>query len=73
MESTQPSRAADGVERRTVTGEVAADAIGVSRATVWKLMTSGELRSIKIGARRLVPIEAIDEFIARKLAEAGAA
>lgn len=43
----------------------AMDRLGVSRSTVFELIASGELRSVKIGHRRLVSDAAIAEFIAR--------
>jgi excisionase family DNA binding protein len=45
--------------------------LGVGYVTGVSLVMSGELRSIKIGARRLVPVTALHEFVNRKLAEAG--
>ena len=56
-------------------GEVALDQreayrrLGVGYVTGVKLVMSGELKSIKIGARRLVPVAALNDFIKRKLAE----
>jgi excisionase family DNA binding protein len=38
--------------------------LGLSRTRLYELMSSGKIRSVTIGRRRLVPIEAIDEFIA---------
>lgn len=35
----------------------------ISRSTVYKLMDSGKLSSIKIGARRLIPVRAIPQLI----------
>ena len=37
--------------------------LGLGRTNVYKLINSGELRSITIGKRRLIPREALDEFI----------
>ena len=37
----------------------------VSRTRVFEMIAAGELRSIKIGRRRLVPAAALDELIAR--------
>jgi excisionase family DNA binding protein len=39
--------------------------LGVGRSTVFELIATGELRSVKIGHRRLVSDAAIAEFIAR--------
>lgn len=38
---------------------------GLGRSKLWELISSGELRSVKIGKRRLVPEQAICEYIAR--------
>jgi excisionase family DNA binding protein len=45
--------------------------LGVGRSTVFGLIASGELRSVKIGRRRMVSDGAIAEFIAKL--ETGAA
>ena len=45
--------------------------LGVGRSTVFALIASGELRSVKIGRRRMVSDGAIAEFIAKL--ESGAA
>lgn len=49
----------------------AAELLGVGRSTVYILMSEGKLRSVKVGARRLIPSDAIAEFIER--VEQGAA
>jgi excisionase family DNA binding protein len=46
----------------------AAEMLGVSIRTAAKLVDSGELRSLKIGRRRLVPVAAVHELIAERLA-----
>lgn len=38
--------------------------LGVGRSTVFGLLASGRLRSVKIGRRRLVPEQALIDFIA---------
>src|SRR5581483_11333766 len=49
--------------------EEAARLIGVGPAFAWReLIGRGRLRSFKVGTRRLVPMDAIREFIAEKLA-----
>ena len=42
-----------------VTIDEAGRALGVSRATVWRLIRRGDLPSIRRGGRRLVPASAI--------------
>lgn len=36
---------------------------GLSKATMWRLIKSGELRSLKIGRRRFVAVRDIDAYI----------
>ena len=38
---------------------------GLGRSKFWELISSGELRSVKIGKRRLVPEQAICEYTER--------
>ena len=45
--------------------------LGVSRSTLYQLIQSGELSSIKVGKRRLVSRHALEQFIARKEREQG--
>ena len=48
----------------TISMQEAADRLVVSLFTVKKLIYQGELPSIKLGARRLVPVAAIDKLVA---------
>ena len=49
--------------RRAYHVNEAAAAFGLSRSTLYKLMSAGALRSVKIGRRRLIPIEAMDALL----------
>ena len=51
------------VVRKALSVEKAAQMLGISRSMGFKLIRSGELRSVKAGTRRLVPVAAVDEFI----------
>lgn len=42
----------------------AAEMLGVCRDTIYVLMRSGRLRSVKVGRARLIPLAAIGEFLA---------
>ena len=42
-------------------------AIGLGRTTVKQLIYDGDLDSIRVGRRRLVPVESIDQFITARL------
>jgi len=44
--------------------EEAAAALSISRSVVFQLMRSGELRSVKIGKSRRVPVDAVTEYVA---------
>jgi excisionase family DNA binding protein len=53
--------------RLLLTPEAGAYAIGVSRAQMYKLLTSGEIASIKIGRLRRVPVAALRRWIAEQV------
>ncbi len=42
----------------------AGEMIGVCRRTIYELLTSGQLRSVRIGRRRLVRHDDLAEFVA---------
>ena len=50
-------------DRKSVRPAEAARLLGVCRDTVYVLIRSGQLRSIKAGRARLIPIAAIDDFL----------
>jgi len=43
--------------------EEACQALGIGRALAYELIMSGRLHSIKVGARRLIPASALQEFL----------
>jgi excisionase family DNA binding protein len=43
----------------------AADLLSISRRVVDRLVRDGELDSVKLGRRRLVPHEALESYVAR--------
>jgi excisionase family DNA binding protein len=43
----------------------AAQRLGIGRTKVYELMSSGELRSVKIGGARRVSATALTDFVAR--------
>jgi len=45
--------------------EEAADALRVGRTTVFELIKSGDLRSIKIGHLRRIPVAALADYVAK--------
>ena len=42
----------------------AAEALRLSRSALYELIRSGQLRTVKCGRRRLVPVEALAEYVA---------
>jgi excisionase family DNA binding protein len=38
--------------------------LGISRTAIYELIKAGKLKTVKIGRRRLVPLEAIEELVA---------
>ncbi|HLL68858.1 MAG TPA: helix-turn-helix domain-containing protein [Micromonosporaceae bacterium] len=52
--------------------ETAAKMLDIGRTTLYSLMSSGELETIKIGRARLIPAAALDRFIERLREEGGA-
>lgn len=51
--------------------EAAQQRLGLGRSTIFELMATGRLRSVKVGRRRLISESAITDFVA-SLEEAGA-
>ena len=62
--------AEDGLPVLLVRPEDAAHVLGVGRTKVYELMRSGELRSVRVGGLRRVPVTALAEFVARLEADA---
>ena len=46
------------------------EALNLGHTKVCELIADGDIKSIKVGRRRLIPPTAIDEFIAQRLAGA---
>jgi len=50
--------------RRAYRVNEAVAAYRLSRSTIHKLIRSGALRSVKVGGRRLIPVEALEALLA---------
>jgi excisionase family DNA binding protein len=50
------------------TPEGAAAKLATGRTTIYALLQSGELRSIKIGRSRRIPADALEEYVGRLVA-----
>jgi excisionase family DNA binding protein len=51
-------------ERRVLSVQETADALDLSKASVYRAINSGKLGSVRVGARRLIPLAAIDALLA---------
>ena len=51
------------MERKSVRPKEAAALLGMCRDTVYVLMRSGRLKSVKLGAARHIPMAAIEELL----------
>ncbi|MBY8877467.1 excisionase family DNA-binding protein [Actinacidiphila acidipaludis] len=58
------------VARRLHCVESAAEVIGVGRSTAYEEIRLGRLRTVRVGRRRLIPTEYIEEYIDLLKAEA---
>jgi excisionase family DNA binding protein len=57
-------------ERRLLDIREVAELLGCSRSYVYVLLSSRQIRSLKVGKLTRVPLDAVSEFIDRKLREA---
>jgi excisionase family DNA binding protein len=51
------------IERRALSPREAEHALGISHATLFRLLKTKRLRRIKVGSRTLIPVDAIDAFL----------
>jgi excisionase family DNA binding protein len=56
-------------ERRALSVVEAARALGISRASVYRLVQQKRLATVKIGSRRLVPVTALDNLLEKAAAK----
>ncbi|KPM52729.1 hypothetical protein ACG83_24960 [Frankia sp. R43] len=57
------------MEKLLLTTDEAAETLGIGRSTLYDLIRSGKLRTVKIGRRRLVPAAALADAINTLLEE----
>lgn len=60
-------------ERRLHSVEEAAELLNVGRSTAFEEIRLGRLRTVRVGRRRLVPTEYVDEYVELLKREAQAA
>ena len=51
------------MEKLLLKPEEAAEVLSIGRSKVYELMGSGELVSVRIGASRRIPVDALSEFV----------
>ncbi|MCK8113965.1 helix-turn-helix domain-containing protein [Anaerosoma tenue] len=51
------------MDSRLLSVDEAQKALGVHRSTLYELMRSGDIESVRIGRRRLIPVQTIEAFI----------
>lgn len=56
-------------ERLLYSAEEAADLLGIGRTFMFALLASGEISSLKIGKRRKIPRDALNDYIQRLRSE----
>ena len=61
------SNAKQSPERSALSVTETARAIGISRATLYRLVQQKRLATVKIGSRRLVPVGEIDALLAKAI------
>ncbi len=64
-----PEREERAVEQLLETPEQAAKVLQISRSTLFALLASGEVKSVKIGRNRRIPHDALVEYVQRLRAE----
>ena len=57
------------MNKKLLTVAESATYLGISRSLLYSYVLRGEIPSIKIGRARRIPVSALDEFIARELAD----
>jgi excisionase family DNA binding protein len=55
--------------RRMLTVEQAAEALSIGRTTMFALVKSGDIESVRIGHLRRIPADAIDAYVAALIAK----
>lgn len=63
------AREGSSITPRTVGVEGVAEALGIGVTLARELVAKNEIRSIRIGSRRLIPLSEIDRYIEQRMAE----
>lgn len=52
-------------QRLTMTVEEASEALGISRSLAYELVRRGEIPSLRLGRRIVVPVDALEDLVER--------
>lgn len=55
-----------------MTPEEAAESLSIGRSKLYELLATGEVESLRIGASRRIPVDALEEFVGRLRQSTGA-
>ena len=66
-------QAAEGNARSLLTVEAAAQRLSIGRTTMYALLKSGQINSVRIGRLRRIPADALTAYTTRLVAEQNAA
>ena len=69
MTTTALSNEANPQSRKLLTIAETADTLRVSKWTLYRLLQTNQLQSVRIGSRRLIPAAVVDRFIERQTDE----
>ena len=58
-----PPNILEEIKRRALSPRETERTLGISHATLYRLIKAGRLKAIKLGARTVIPIEAIDAIL----------
>jgi excisionase family DNA binding protein len=56
-------KGASSLDRKTLTVEQAGRALGIGRGLAYELVRTGEIPSVRLGRRIVVPIAAVEEML----------
>lgn len=69
MEEHKETDESEGVGKKLISIQEATEMLSISKWTLYKLLQRNEIKSMKVGARRLIPTAEIDAFVRRNTDE----
>lgn len=70
--TTDPKSPAWGTQPRLIGVLDAAASLSITKRELYRRIAAGEIESVRIGRRRLIPADALDAYVARLRREAAA-